>query len=345
MFSTEQLRESLAEPNLHEDLTEVRRSLATYRLDQEAILDPQRAERLEQFIEAVLASAPGWERGDGTDVVLRAAEVAELLTLGDLAESASHERLRAALLYELAEQPMMAAAVYSSAEGPELLGQFFRREGPFNSLASDIVTTNGTDPEFAALLPYAAAEDALGLARFEHSVSDDLASHEEALAEAASRLNAGMNLSEARAFSSVVGRRSELATRRHAPSAVAGPLRQIGFPPELWGAQAAAVKGGILDPANDAWGLAGRPAPARPSSHGWSSSMRSAKTLAAGSSTWFPPAPSSLRSPPTSLKPLKTWGSRSPPSPPSSPPWTQVRRKRLPAPRFLSSHQRRPTCC
>ncbi|HSS34206.1 MAG TPA: DEAD/DEAH box helicase [Solirubrobacterales bacterium] len=256
MFSTEELQASLADMDLRDDLIAVRRLLATFRLKQEVILDSKHVIRLEQLVEAVLSSASRWEQGEGTEIILRAAEVAELLAVGELSEDASRARLRASLLYELAELPMMAAAIYSAEDGPEMLTQFFRREGPFSSLGFDIEPKNGSEPDFDALLPYAAAEDALGLARFEHSVVNDLTQHEGALAAAASRLQAGMTLTEVRAFSRVVRRRGDLATRNHAPVSISDALRQIHFPPELWGAQATAVKGGILNAANDAWGLA-----------------------------------------------------------------------------------------
>lgn len=256
MFSTEELQASLADEVLRKDLVGVRRSLTTHRLERETILEPEHVRRLEQLVEAVLASAPQWKRGEGVEVILQAAEVAELLAVSALNEDGARTRLRAALLYELAELPMMAAAVYSPEDGPEILAQFFRREGPFSSLGLDVEPKNGSGPDFSKLLPYAAAEDALGLARFEHSLADHLTQHEGALAEAASRLHAGMTLGEVRAFSQVIRRRSDLATRNHAPVSISSALRQIDFPPELWGAQAAALRGGILNPANDAWGLA-----------------------------------------------------------------------------------------
>ncbi|HWO16632.1 MAG TPA: DEAD/DEAH box helicase [Solirubrobacterales bacterium] len=241
---------------MHADLAEVRRGLATYRIAEYPLLETESTRRLEQLIEAVLASAPGWDPGSGIELILRAAEVAELLALGDFTEDASRIRLRAALLYELAEQPMMAAAVYSAKDEPQMLAEFFRREGPFSSLAADIQPQNGSEPAFPSLLRYAASEDALGLARYQHSLTDDLEQHTEILALAASLLQAGMSLTEVKAFAHVVARRGELATRRHAPGPIGEPLRRIGFPPELWGAQAAAVDGGILDEHHDAWGLA-----------------------------------------------------------------------------------------
>ena len=56
MFTPEELRDSLGDDRLHEDLADVRRGLATYRLEQETLLDEERVERLGRVVEAVLAS-------------------------------------------------------------------------------------------------------------------------------------------------------------------------------------------------------------------------------------------------------------------------------------------------
>jgi hypothetical protein len=256
MFTPEELRNSLEDHRLHEDLADVRRGLATYRLEQETLLDDEKVERLGRIVEAVLASAPSWEQGDGADVLMRAAEAAEVLAFIEGSDESERARLRTALLYELADMPMMAAAVIAVDDGPPLLSEFFRRRGAFASLAADVEPKSGQKVNFESLLRYAACEDALGLAHFEHDQTVELEVHQRALDAAAARINSDMSLTDVRAFSEVIRRRAELSTRKHAPAGLLNGLRQIGFPPELWGAQATALDQGILDQNRDAWGFA-----------------------------------------------------------------------------------------
>ncbi|MBS1844560.1 MAG: DEAD/DEAH box helicase [Actinobacteria bacterium] len=255
MFTLDELRESLADPRLIEDFAHVRRGLATYRLDQDTLLDPERTDRLHRVVEAVLASAPDWPRGEGADVLLRAAEAAEVLSLSSESGPSGRAALRTALLYELAGLPMMAAAA-GFGEGLPILEHFFKRKGAFGSLAMEVRPVNGAAPRAERLVALAASEDALGLARFEHGENVEVAANEASLREAAARLEAGMSVTDVVAFSEVVRRRARLATREHAPRDLLGALTGIGFPPELWNAQAEALDGGILDPAHDAWGFA-----------------------------------------------------------------------------------------
>jgi superfamily II DNA/RNA helicase len=256
MFSIEELRDSLTDARLLEDFAQVRQGLATYRLDQDTLLDPERIGRLNRVVEAVLASAPAWPRGEGADVLMRAAEAAEILSLSADLEPSGRAALRTALLYELADLPMMAAAAVGLAEGLPLLEHFFKRKGAFGSLAAEVRPLNGAPMRLDRLVALAASEDALGLAHFEHGDDLKVAENEEALRKAASRLEAGMSVTDVAAFSEVIRRRAGLATREHAPAALIGALTGIGFPPELWNAQAEALDHGILDPRQDAWGFA-----------------------------------------------------------------------------------------
>lgn len=256
MFSVEELRGSLSDPGLLDDFAQVRRGLTTYRLDQDTLLEPERIARLHRVVEAVLASAPSWSQGEGADVLLRAAEAAEVLSLSADSGPSGRTALRTALLYELAGLPMMAAAAAGLAEGLPMLEQFFKRKGAFGSLGVEVRPVNGVPARIDHLVALGASEDALDLARFEHGDDLKVATNEEALRAAASRLEAGMSVTDVAAFSEVVRRRAALATREHTPGKLLGALAGIGFPPELWNAQAEALDSGILDPVHDAWGFA-----------------------------------------------------------------------------------------
>lgn len=256
MFAPEQLRESLSDDLLATDLTHVRGALASHRLKQESLLDPDAQVRLMRIVEAVLASAPTWQAREGLDVVRRAAEVAELLAVSNVNGEASRDRLRAALLYELAGQPMMAAALVSNEDGPALLIDFFRRRGAFRSLAGEADPEASGRPAMSQLLRFAACESALSLAKFEHDPDAELNLETDPLEVAARSIALDMSLTDVKAFNEVVGRRADLSTRLHTPRELLPGLEAIGFPPELWHAQAEALDAGLLDVDRDAWGLA-----------------------------------------------------------------------------------------
>ena len=65
-----------------------------------------------------------------------------------------------------------------------------------------------------------------------------------------------LTATEIQAFRAIVARRADAATRTHVPPPLFESLQRIQFPTELWAAQSAAIKGGLLDPARDSWGLA-----------------------------------------------------------------------------------------
>src|SRR5262249_60323682 len=127
------------------------------------------------------------------------ARAAEVVAFSEGSDGCERGRLRTALLYELAEMPMMAAAVISVDDGPPLLSEFFRRRGAFASLAADVEPKNGQEANFESLLRYAACEDALGLAHFEHDPAIELEVHQRALDAAAARINSDMSLTDVRA--------------------------------------------------------------------------------------------------------------------------------------------------
>lgn len=118
MFTVDELRDALDSESLQAALAAVRQALAPHRLDHaEPAVEPETAERLESLVSAVLVSAPHWAPTEGLDVTQRAGEAAELLGLGPIPSDAAQARLRAALLYELASMPSMAAAVIGDGDG------------------------------------------------------------------------------------------------------------------------------------------------------------------------------------------------------------------------------------
>src|SRR5947208_469251 len=137
MFAIDEIKavtESLA---FHEDYSIVRSILSKERIGQRDLFQEDAADRLGYFVESVLASAPVWNGADSqgsAELCRTAAEVSEVLALG--VENSSEDarrraRLRSALLYELADQPALASAVLLPDDLPELLFNFFARQGAF----------------------------------------------------------------------------------------------------------------------------------------------------------------------------------------------------------------------
>src|SRR5688572_14046668 len=139
MLTVEQVRASVARPRSALDWAHVRQALAAHRSQQDVRADPELSIRLAQLVDAVLVSAPNWSRGADVDLLQRAAETAEMLALVEAEEGErSRFRFRAALLYELAALPMMAAAIVSDADGPEFLIDFIKRRQAFRALGAEI---------------------------------------------------------------------------------------------------------------------------------------------------------------------------------------------------------------
>lgn len=257
MFTPEQLRDSLTDETLARDLRDVREALASYRVGKDSPFAVETAERMRALVEAVLASAPGWSAAETTDILERAGEAAEVLALSPVPIDRARARLRAAMVYELAALPMMAAAVFSETDGPRFLVDFFKRRQAFGSLR-DEVALNGDieDPQIDVLLRLAACEDALTLAEYEHDPDVELKLHTGALTDAARHLDIDMSVTDVHAFAEVVVRRARRSTRLRTPPSLMANLRAVGFPPELWETQVRALDAGLLDPTHDAWGLA-----------------------------------------------------------------------------------------
>lgn len=257
MFTLEQLREVAAGSAFREDFSVVRESLAILRLRQEPVFDPAAFRRLSLFVDAVLAASPQWASDVRGQLCEQAGEIAELLAASmQLDEDHERLRLRAALLYELAGMPAMAAAVVGETDRPRFLVDFFKRRGGFGSLEEEIQVNGDGATNGSHWLRLAACQDALELAEFQHRQRDDVGTTAHALEEVARYLDLDLSLTEVRAFEAVVERRRERATRSQVPRVLMPALEQAGFPPELWETQVQAISSGLLEPKFDAWAFA-----------------------------------------------------------------------------------------
>jgi hypothetical protein len=258
MFTVEQVRASVARPRSALDWAHVRQALGAHRFQQDVRSDPELRIRLAQLVDAVLVSAPNWSRGADVDLLQRAAETAEMLALVEAEEGErSRFRFRAALLYELAALPMMAAAIVSDADGPEFLIDFIKRRQAFRALGAEIQLEGQHEKlRLDRILRTAACQDALSLLEHQHDPNVTLTLNTDGLEQAARHLRLDLSLTEVKAFQEVVRRRASRTTHRLTPSRLLDALRAIGFPPEVWDTQAKALDAGLLDTERDAWSLA-----------------------------------------------------------------------------------------
>jgi hypothetical protein len=255
MLSLAELASLGQDPDLDADYAEVQRLLAKIRVGQQPELAEDVVERLHGFVELTVASA-GALNGDAAarETVFMAANAALALSAAEGGED-PRLRLRTALLFELADKPMMAAAVAGALGGPRIVDEFFQRRGRFESLSAALESEeshNGV-PAGRPLLG-ALGQRAWELAEYEQGARGDAASGRlEVLEEIALRYGLDLNASDVVAFGAASDARLHLATRAHVPGDLLDDLASGGFPPELWSGQATAIGNGLLDEAFDAW--------------------------------------------------------------------------------------------
>ena len=80
MFSLEEIRQVIGLTEFHADFGVVRQLLVNSRFAQVGMFDEPTTDRLQHFVEALLASAPHWAVDDPS-ICQRAAEIAELLSI------------------------------------------------------------------------------------------------------------------------------------------------------------------------------------------------------------------------------------------------------------------------
>src|SRR5690349_20107111 len=107
------------DPSALADHQRVRSALAAARLGRDVLRDEEEIDRLLGFVEQVLASAESAMDPDGRPTALMAGLTA-LALAAVLPNDAGRLRLRSALLFELANRPMMASAVIGDLEAPAI---------------------------------------------------------------------------------------------------------------------------------------------------------------------------------------------------------------------------------
>jgi DEAD/DEAH box helicase len=255
-MEVEKLEKLATDSTFVHDYSRVMALLPAERLGIGAQLADSEIERLYGFVEFAVSYAEELRSLGARHIALMAGDAA--LALAGRAESLAGSgrlRLRAGLLYEIADRPMMAAAVVKSLGGPEILDEYFSRKGAFGSLSVGLGTEadhNGSSEGFPLL--GALGQDAWDLARFLHGDTDAIHTDGiDQLRHIALRYGLDLNASDVVAFGAATRSRIEKATRSHVPDHLLEDLSKGGFPPELWSGQARALEHGLLDEAFDAW--------------------------------------------------------------------------------------------
>ncbi len=262
MFSVEEMNSVVEKADFVLDYSWVKKSLLKYRFEQSIPQVNGEVKRLSHFIEGVLSSSPFWQNDDGISICRIAGEMAELLSLASsLSEKLrSKMRMRAALLYELAEMPALTSAVLETEDFSGPLDDMFFRRSLFRCLGFErqeiedlILSAQSNSAEIFDVLSH----DSIALARFEQGISDaPTAFASTSLAELAKHIQLSMNASELKAFEAVIRKRISYATRNNVSDALFEELEKIKFPAELWRAQVSALNGGLLNRDFDSWGFA-----------------------------------------------------------------------------------------
>jgi superfamily II DNA/RNA helicase len=264
MFSINEIHSATISALFQDDIQWVRKSLALHRLQLPLISNSDALGRLNYFAECVLASAPDWDPEvlEGLNICRYAGESLELLaTQPEIDDSLQQKlRIRAALLYELAELPAIASAVLKPGDVGGLLSDLFKRTGFFGALG-----TNGHLKQFratpsmgnASFLDQALSSDALQLAEVEQGDKESISEFvTTSLIELSKRIMTGASATELTAFRAIILKRLRLSTRANVNSELFNLLKAVQFPAELWSTQVKAIQGGLLETNHDSWGFA-----------------------------------------------------------------------------------------
>ncbi len=260
MFRLQEIEDVMAMTQFVADYDSVRQSLVNIRLDQPLLIREGAEDRLEHFVEGVMASAPAWSRETRTSVCRTAAEIAEVLA--QTQQSTDETRtasLRSAILYELAGMPALAASAISLTPCDKTISDFIRREAGFRSLGTDERSVRSNGP-VRTLAELAFVDDAIAFEANIHDLEPSRPEKREDVsaiaAQIAESVNLGFRATDLFAYDAVLKERTRAATNLVVTPELLPLLHRVGFPAELLPPQAEAVRRGLLDTANRSWGFA-----------------------------------------------------------------------------------------
>lgn len=260
MFSLE-IMEAVAQlPSFASDLASVRQLLVHERLLVSREHLTLMSGRLAHFIECVLASAPDWDPERRKSLCIAAAESAEALALvfEEQATTSQRMRLRASILYEIAEMPAMSSGILGTGDTRGHLGAMLLRRGPFSSLDAGTEFGSKSESQVPGLSLLDIVDvDVSVLAAFQHGHSERPTCRATTVAaKLASHLSVGLTRSEVESLIEVIRIHGERAVRANVSAELFDLIRRFSFPTELFPAQITALKNGLLDTTINSWGFA-----------------------------------------------------------------------------------------
>ena len=248
-------------PAFAEDLAFVQQALVQNRMGHFVEGTGDMVSRLTHFVECVLASSISWD-GKGKTICQTAALLAEFLSICNFLEEddRAHMRFRSAMLYEIAQRPVLSASTIQDKDSKDLVVKLFKRKGPFGSFHDSFDYDESIDThESFTVAELSLMEDAINFARYAHGMIEEERVSEfvsNTMGAVAKSLSIGLSSTELLAFSYILKNRLKLTTRAFANDSLLDKLQMTNFPVELWPPQVEAINGGLLDPQIDAWGLA-----------------------------------------------------------------------------------------
>ncbi|AOV16196.1 hypothetical protein BJI67_03140 [Acidihalobacter aeolianus] len=262
MFTFEELTEITQRPEFVEDIGDVRQTLVNHRMRQPAHLSAGSADRLAHFAEAVLTSAPAWQPEDRVELCRTAAEVSEVLSTNLRPANAKAFRLRAAVLYELADLPSIAASMLDDSDVSPRLISFFKRSEQFSKLNGSVPLPQ-LDVSQLSLGEKALLDDAaeyLEVAQNSNSTTLQDVGQRSSVSALAAQVGLGYELgltaTELLAFSTLLRSRMNRLAISRLPASLIPSLRRMSFPLEFLPSQNFALDQGLLDKNIPAWGFA-----------------------------------------------------------------------------------------
>jgi Type III restriction enzyme, res subunit len=258
MFTVAEFRSILEKQTFRDDSAFVRTSLLNDRYGQKELFAAAITSRLSYFVDAVLASAPEWTDASSDDILRTTAEISEMLSNSERFSQERRNRMlfRSMLLYELAGIPALSGALAFHANVDKILSSFFQRIGIFGKL-NGFESTKLSGQVANGFSTQILVSDAIGLADFEQGkLLSPLEPISTKIATVASHVQFDLNCAELNAFAAIVKKRRASATIANVSADLFDSLKTVHFPCELWEAQVAAIKSGLVDESYDSWGFA-----------------------------------------------------------------------------------------
>jgi len=258
MFSIEELNSVIQQKDFLSDYSLIQQSLLNNQVKQESLFQTDVINRLAYLTEAILTSSSEIRSGNNPNLFKIGGETAEVLSMykefnDDLKK---RFRLRAAVLYELAEMPAISSTIMRKDDYP-FIYELFGRKDILRFLNIDELQIPERQIPKSYFAEGAISGDIFNYAEFaqgKHDAPEELITN--SLTTLSKEFSFDFSASELNALETIIRMRIGNATRSNIDADLFEWLKAINFPVELWKAQVQAIHGGLLESKHDSWGLA-----------------------------------------------------------------------------------------